>query len=91
MNAEIITEDVGRGTVEANLALAVEQGRIGEGDKPRWRQHYQRVGYEAATQDLISRKIAHNAAAKSYSEQQWEAYARATFVIPPSTGYARSV
>jgi hypothetical protein len=91
MSTEIMTRDGTPSVVEANLALAVEQGRIGEGDKDRWRRHYQKVGYEAATQDLISRKIALNAApAKSYSEQQWEAYARMTGVIR-DWGYSRSV
>jgi hypothetical protein len=94
MDAEIITENVGQRTIEANLSVAVEQGRIGEGDKDRWRRHYQKVGYEAATRDLISRKVARAAAlshSRSFSESQWEAYARATFITPPSSGYSRSV
>jgi hypothetical protein len=81
MNAEIITEDVGRGTIEANLSLAVEQGRIGEGDKPRWREHYRRTGYENATQDLLSRKIARTPARSfSVSEQAWKQFARRCFI-----------
>ncbi|HEY8775916.1 MAG TPA: hypothetical protein VIM33_05465 [Gaiellaceae bacterium] len=89
MNAEIIT---GSGVMEANLEVARAQGRISEGEKPRWRSHYEKVGYEAATQDLLSRKAARNVApARSYSEAQWDAYARATFVTRPPIGTFRSV
>jgi hypothetical protein len=94
MDAEIITENVGQRTIEANLAVAVEQGRIGEGDKDRWRRHYQEVGYEAATKDLISRKIAARnvAPSRSYSEQAWDEFAtRCNLPGYRSGGYHRSV
>jgi hypothetical protein len=92
MSTEVLTNEQG-GVIEANLAVAVEQGRISEGEKPRWREHYAKAPYETVTQQLLSRKaarVARPAPVRSFSEEQEMAYLRATGVVR-EWGYMRSV
>jgi hypothetical protein len=84
--SEVLTNDRG-GVVEANLAVAVSQGRISEGEKDRWRAQYGKAPYETVTQALLSRKptqvTARPSAAPSFSERQMEDYLRSTFAVKP--------
>ena len=59
MNREIMTNERGeRSRIEANLRVAVQQGRIRQGEVAKWRRHYESVGYEKATQAQLRGRLA---------------------------------
>jgi hypothetical protein len=88
MDREILTNETG-GVIESNLTVAVSQGRISEGEKPRWRAEYEKSPYEKVTAMLLSRKPARatqrpavRAAGTTFSERQINDYMAR--VLPPS-------
>jgi hypothetical protein len=84
-----MTKDGGHGRgratpVEANIAVAEQQGRIRPDEKAKWRAEYERRPYEAVTRDLLSRKATANAKAgpASASEAAIVDYLHRTHAIP---------
>jgi hypothetical protein len=70
---EIRTDERGRplDRNEANLAVALDQGRISPRDVPTWRDMFRR-NYEAAMSQLLNRPVrvsASEAAYRSYAER----------------------
>ena len=91
MNNELLTENGRPSKAEANIQVAIAQGRILPEDAERWRDEYVSRGYEATTKALVKTRVGGVSAGRSYSDEAWEQYARATWVTPPSSGYSRSV
>ena len=95
---EVLTTE--RGTpsrVEANIQVALRQGRISAGEAQRWRDYYLSTDYETATKALLGRKAVfstHQPSARPVrvrvSEQAYEAYAQATGVRRPAFVYLRN-
>jgi hypothetical protein len=90
---EIVTRDGGPSPCEANVRVAIDQGRIPASKAAEWLEKYRHADYETVTQALLSKPPTRAAAPQqrqSVSEAAWEEYARATWVNPPR-GYTRSV
>lgn len=86
----LLTENGRPSKAEANIAVAIQQGRITAEEAESWRDRYLERGYEPTTLALLENKPTRQIAPPSLSEEWYQAYARATNVIKPS-GYFRSV
>jgi hypothetical protein len=99
MNAEIATVNGGPGgQIEANLAVAVRQGRIDANDVAHFRAEYDKKPYELVTQRLLKKppmRVAKpGVRGASFSEAQELDYLIRTHAIHPADiygGYSRSV
>jgi hypothetical protein len=83
----IDTDGSGAPRAEANIKVALAQGRIAANEVPRWRAHFARAGYAQATEDLLSRQANPDAPrlspAAAFSEAAYHTYALATGVRRP--------
>ena len=94
MNGEVMTnERGGPSKAEANIQVALKQGRIAQAEIPQWRERFGK-DYERAMGLLLERPVNPNAAVRSYSEEAYRDYAIRTGVAKPyeiGPSYVRSV
>jgi hypothetical protein len=95
MSRELITTDGKPSRGARNVDVALAQGRINPAQADEFRRLYDSKDYEVVTQALLAlppkRKVA---PAKSFSERQWDEFARMTGVVKPwdvHGSYSRSV
>jgi hypothetical protein len=95
MSTQLITQDGKPSKAEANIRVAIAQGRITPEQAEDWRDEYLERGYEATTRHLLKNKPTRQLApsqSRSYSEAAWDEFAtRCHLPGYRSGGYSRSV